>query len=238
MIKFNDYGMPDEFRFTICEGDYGTGILLDDAPPHFDPVDAMGAAHDVMEHCDLGGTLENEFEAFGAMHYVRGDTYSVIRGNGRGAAANSAYEIFHIICEAWYKGEELSTLIPSLPDSHSGHNGLVDSEHLKEIYGYVESEMSYGFDDEYKGKEFRTYFRRALRSYYHYLHAGFKKAEYRYRNAHNTVIMFCKLEDKLALTLKYNDYENQRYVATWNNDELEYVVESEDEFDYQPDEEE
>lgn len=65
-------------KFTWVESPY-TGIagwLLNGAPDVYDPGQGLQVAHDCFEHLDYAGTLESELEAFGAILYIRGNTYN------------------------------------------------------------------------------------------------------------------------------------------------------------------
>lgn len=53
-----------------------TGWLLKGAPGVYDPGRGLQVAHDCFEHLDYAGTLESELEAFGAILYIRGNTYN------------------------------------------------------------------------------------------------------------------------------------------------------------------
>lgn len=63
------------YRFTIKEHEeYGTIGLAPAWYPNGDPLDGMGAAHDILEHFpNDDGSTEGELQALGASIFIRGD---------------------------------------------------------------------------------------------------------------------------------------------------------------------
>ena len=63
-----------EYRFFRASNDDQEGWLLVGAPSSYYPLEAMGVAHDILEHSpdDQGSAIE-EFMALGAALYIRGD---------------------------------------------------------------------------------------------------------------------------------------------------------------------
>lgn len=70
------------FLFDVAEHEeYGYIGLRMAGKPHFDPIQGMGAAHDMLEHFrDDPGTLSGELEALGASLFVRGELYYADKG--------------------------------------------------------------------------------------------------------------------------------------------------------------
>lgn len=169
-------------RFTWAEHPESGAIgwLLKGAPEVYDPGRGLQVAHDCFEHLDYAGTLESELEAFGAILYIRGNTYNNYwaltnpRSRDLDPASILADELAEFMAE-----REMSV---RLRNTHR-FVPLDDEDDEEAILRMVKLSVRYlrGMLDAHNVEpDFRD-IRQALRMAPHWMRAGYRKTQRRWK---------------------------------------------------------
>ncbi len=168
-------------RFVVEEHEeYGSVGLRPVWMPDADPLGGMAAAHDILEHFpDDDGSIAAEFQALGAMYFLRGETgYMNHRGNTIPPEGHIGGDVVEMFRHYAHEGFDFLE-----PDSYSGH-GLPDS-----VRAVFNSAVQRGFDEicseefpdgDAEASEVFRAFRGHRKDIAEWLRRGYRRATERY----------------------------------------------------------
>lgn len=143
--------------------------------PHFDPVNSpFGLVHDVMEHLDDGDDLSDEWQAFGAMLYIRAQgSYWEGNGNPHPPAYHMASDVVRFLCETRGGGKQADNLTERLDDEDAESIiSAISAEVARQLPGEWESMHDEEIDAECMAGDIdnalawmRTGYKRAVKVY-------------------------------------------------------------------------
>lgn len=160
-----------EFQWvTSSEHDLGPGWR--DVKTHeFDPARTFGIAHDVLEHFDQSGTIEEEARAFGAILWGRGQS-SWWATNNPHASRYSFGEVMGDECMESMARAGVIKPVGALPLDFPEYEDEIDSllrNAKRALEGYAES---YSYDTSRANED--------LRNFANWVRIGFRRAERRW----------------------------------------------------------
>ena len=178
----------------------GLGLRMQ-GKPHFDPLQGMGIAHDMLEHfADDDGTLAGELQALGASLYVRdGEGYYGYKGSMR--TDPSEHISAEFLQQVYYTRERGETHLPR-PPKHRPCEEHVENWILnivrKARTQLIEELGPDELPEWITSTEQRHYFRGWLRH-------GYCRAVKRYRrhSKHDMLCVFMEIENAVDKYLKY-----------------------------------
>jgi hypothetical protein len=182
-----------------------------------EPLGAMAAAHDLMEHgLRDSGTAEEEYQALGRMLYIRGEDYFAQRGSRASLGENIAADILQQIRYAqqanYFHVGAPAKLARRLSGDFEHIEGYIQ-EALREAQRQVAGEFG---DCGYFEDECLSYVKTYGAAIAHHLRVGFRKARKQYAGLPQYALCygFQELERELEKALKHADYEGQRITAS------------------------
>jgi len=190
-------------RTFVCKmhDDYGMLGLVLKGHPGFEPLQGLTCTHDILEHFpEDTGELHEEFLAFGAMLYGRGEGGYFNRGRYT-IAENMAADFFSIIN---YAMQHNKVLIDCPGRVHAPNGYYFDCEDFEKLgRKAILDELGDSLDmfDQISTKpKIRRFVHQACR----WICRGFYKAKVRYRNQSSYLIteMFREYEKKIDNILK------------------------------------
>lgn len=179
----------------------------------FNVVSDFGMAHDILEHSPSDtGTLADEIRAFGAMLFIRGESYWWANQRaGRGFADNAADEIYEFMKKLERRELELDTPPVTKPITYSHFPEEELAETLAQIKKCALSDKEFS-DDWLTQAQVTHYFK----IFKHWMRIGYRNAIKRFGtdNADEVAWLFTEVMNEAKRYLN-GDYGQTLKVKVW-----------------------
>lgn len=223
--------MTQQSYIFVCEmhEDYGHLGWRLRGVPNFDPLTGMAVAHDILEHFPGDrGSIEDEFQALGAMWLVRGETGYDTRGT-EAAYRNLASDYGELFRHSLNRGALIVTSEPRCAEE-------VETAFLR-AQQLARREL---LRHEFPERKYRSDVRSFVRDSVPWMRRGYRRAQERYSGLSTMRIldMFRKIEKQADALLKDEAVEGREmevkvdlptYKVSVELVELEYDYGMEDE---------